>query len=68
MNKTESAVRIEHLPTGITVTVRVFALGYSRLALSHDHQCQQSRQQWQNRKTAMSLLKSKLYDMELKKR
>ncbi|KAI0346872.1 peptide chain release factor 2 [Trametopsis cervina] len=50
VNKTESAVRVEHIPTGMTVT------------------CQQQRQQSVNRKLAIDLLRSKLYDLEMKKR
>lgn len=49
INKTESAIRITHLPTGIVV------------------QCQNDRSQHKNKATALKMLRSKLYDIELKK-
>lgn len=47
VNKTDSAIRITHLPTGIIVS------------------CQESRSQLKNRQTALSLLRTRLYDRQL---
>jgi peptide chain release factor 2 len=50
VNKTDSAIRMTHVPTGIVV------------------QCQNDRSQHRNRAEAMAMLKSKIYELEMRKR
>jgi peptide chain release factor 2 len=50
VNKTDSAIRMTHLPTGVVV------------------QCQNDRSQHRNRAEALAMLKSKLFELEMRKK